>query len=247
MAELSHADALLGPADASGVRTLTLNRPAKANALDAAIVRRVHALLDAIGDETRVLLITGAGRNFCGGFDFAGHEQQSEGDLLLRFVEINELLGRLRRAPYATVAWVNGAAFGAGADIAASCAFRLGAPRARFRFPGFRFGVALGTRRLAEVIGAQRAREVLAANEELNAGQARDCGLLNDVLDETALASRVAQISQSIAGLDPVALRTMLGMTSEQTGDADLADLVRSVARPGIHARIARYREASAR
>jgi enoyl-CoA hydratase/carnithine racemase len=239
-------EALLGAVDADGVRTLTLNRPDKANALNARIVERALELLAAIGDETRLLVVTGAGRNFCGGFDFAGHEQQSEGDLLLRFVRINDLLTTLRRAPYATVAWVNGAAFGAGADIACSCTVRLGAPRARFRFPGFRFGVALGTRRLVEVIGSQRAREVLACNEEIDAELAQRDGLLGAVIDEAAVAARVADLARSMRGLDPVARSTLLAISGAASEDADLADLVRSVARPGIHARIARYRQATA-
>jgi len=155
MAVVSPGDALLGEVGPRGVRTLTLNRPDKANALSDSLVRRVHELLDQVGDETRVLVIAGAGRNFCGGFDFDDHEAQSEGDLLLRFVQINELLARLRQLPCATLAWVHGAAFGAGADIACACAFRLGTMRARFRFPGFQFGVALGTRRLIALIGAR--------------------------------------------------------------------------------------------
>lgn len=239
-------EALLGAVDADGVRTLTLNRPDKANALNASIVERALELLATIGEETRVLVVTGAGKNFCGGFDFAGHEQQSEGDLLLRFVCINELLSTLRRAPYATLAWVNGAAFGAGADIACSCAVRLGAPRARFRFPGFQFGVALGTRRLVEVIGSQRAREVLACNEEMNAEQAQRDGLLAEVIDDAAFAARPAELARSMRGLDAVARRTLLAISGATTEDADLADLVRSVARPGIHARIARYRQPAA-
>ena len=86
---------------------------------------------------------------------------------------------------------------------------------------------------------------MLSANEELNAEQAKACGLLNDVIDDATAAAHATQLARSIAGLDPIAMRTMLSITSEPTDDADLADLVRSIARPGIHARIARYREAA--
>lgn len=247
MAGVTDDTARLGDVDAEGVRTLALNRPDKANALNAALVESLHDCLDRTGEETRVLVITGEGRHFCGGFDFHGFETESHGDLLLRFVRINELLARLRRAPYATIAWVNGAAFGAGADIACSCAWRFGTPRARFRFPGFQFGVALGTRRLAELTGSQRAREILARNEELDADQARACGLLNEIVDETAFAPRPAELARSIQGLDREALATLLANTTAAAHDADLADLVRSVSRPGLRDRIARYRHASAR
>ncbi len=164
--------AMLSAPGANGLRTLLLDRPDKANALSSDLVEAMHARLDEIGTETRALLIRGQGKNFCGGFDFAGHEQQSEGDLLLRFVRINELLARLRRAPFLTIAWVSGAAFGAGADIACACALRLGAANARFRFPGFQFGIALGTRRLAAIVGPDRARAILLHNAEVGATDA---------------------------------------------------------------------------
>ncbi|WP_428420873.1 enoyl-CoA hydratase/isomerase family protein [Methylibium sp.] len=236
--------ALLSPPTAEGVRTLSLNRPDKANALSAALVDHLHASLDAIGPETLALVIRGEGRTFCAGFDLTGHEQSSEGDLLLRFVRINELLARLRQARFLTIAWVAGAAFGAGADIACSCAVRIGTSAARFRFPGFQFGVALGTRRLATLVGAERARAMLLHNEELDAAAALDCGLLTELIDGARPEERVDALMQSTRKLDAAGLRTLLALTDADTANHDLADLVRSVARHGLHARIAAYRRA---
>jgi enoyl-CoA hydratase len=238
--------ALLSDATTSGLRMLRLNRPEKANALSAGLVDAVHACLDRIADETRVLLVTGEGRNFCGGFDFGGYEAQSEGDLLLRFVRIDAILSRLRQAPFLTVAWVSGAAFGAGADIACACALRLGSSTTRLRFPGFRFGVALGTRRLAALAGPERARAILLGNQQLDAPAAVDAGLLNEVCNEADLPQRLAAIVDSVSDLEAASLDTLLAMTDAGCAQRDLADLVASVARPGLHARIARYRAAAA-
>jgi len=237
---------LLSDATETGLRTLRLNRPDKANALSAGMVDAMHACLDRLGDETRVLVIRGEGRNFCAGFDFQSCEQQSEGDLLLRFVRIDGLLARLRQAPFLTIAWVTGAAFGAGADIACACAMRLGSSRARLRFPGFRFGVALGTRRLATIAGAQQARAILLGNEELDAQAALLAGLLTELCSGEELQPRIDAIVRSIAGLDARSLRTLLALTEAKSAQRDLADLVSSVARPGLHARIAAYRAANA-
>lgn len=245
MADMNPAEAALDEADALGVRTLTLQRPDKANALSAGLVLRLHELLDRLGPETRVLVIRGAGTHFCGGFDFSDCDQQSEGDLLLRFVNINRLLERLRGARFVTLACVNGAAYGAGADIACACAWRIGSARARFRFPGFQFGVALGTRRLSRLIGPRRALEVLARNQVIDAAQAQEWGLLTEVMDETSFTSRPVEVARMCEGLDEQARRTLLRITDGVEHDADLADLVRSVARPGLHARVARYRQAS--
>lgn len=243
---MSAEEALLSEPDGHGVRTLTLNRPDKANALCASLVDAAHRRLDAIGAETRMLVVTGAGKHFCGGFDFTGYDTQSEGDLLLRFVRINALLARLRSASYLTVADVHGAAYGAGADIVCACAVRLAAPGSRFRFPGFQFGVALGTRSLAQIVGPTRAREILSRNEELDAARAQACGMLSDVLGDDERAARIGEIAASICMLDGASLAAILSITEPATADADLADLVRSLARPGLHERIARYRGRSA-
>lgn len=238
-------EALLSEPDADGLRTPVLNRPGNANALDHALVQKVHDHLDRVGDETRVLVLSESGRHFCAGFDFTDYEEQSHGDLLMRFVRINEILARLRKAPYVTVAWVHGGAFGAGADIACSCAVRLGTGRARFRFPGLPFGVVLGTRRLMHIVGARRAREILSRNEELDAQQAKACGMLNEAVDDGDREPSVTQLARSMPGLDREWMKRLLVVTEPDTHDADLADLVRSVAQPGLHARIARFRASS--
>ena len=89
-----HADPpLIVSQDGSkAIWTLTLNRPGKANALDAETVERLLATVaDARAAGARALVLEGAGRNFCAGFDFAGYQEQSAGDLLHRFVRIEQL------------------------------------------------------------------------------------------------------------------------------------------------------------
>ena len=164
---------LVGPVDENGVREFTLSRPERANAFGAELGDALLAALRAAhADGTRVLVLRANGKNFCAGFDFTGYEAMSEGDLLLRFVRIEQVLQLLRDAPFVTIARTHHAAFGAGADLVAACLHRVGAPSARFRFPGYRFGVALGTQRLGHVIGVQRAREVLLANATLDSAEA---------------------------------------------------------------------------
>jgi len=233
----------LSPASAEGTRTLRLERPEKANALDTAMVDAIGGALDVLAaDPPRMLVVEGSGRNFCAGFDFTGYESVSEGDLLWRFVAIEGLLARLRALPCVTVACVQGGAFGAGADLAAACTFRLGAPGAKFRFPGFRFGLALGTRALAALIGQQAAREILLSGAVVDTERALSCGLLTAVVDAQAFPGEVAAIGMRHAQLDASSAALALANTRPQTADADLADLVRSVIRPGLKARIARYR-----
>lgn len=223
-------------------RLITLERPEKANALDAVTVTELYeAVSTAIGDSSSFALAS-AGKVFCGGFDFTGLEQESEGDLMLRFARIELLLQAVSAAPVASFALVNGAAFGAGADLAAACIYRIGTSRAKFRFPGFRFGVALGTRRLTNIVGTDQARAILLENRTLSAEEAKEVGLLTHLVDESELIPTAERLLAEHAGLSRDTTARLLRLTSGDTNDADLSDLIRSLAPEGLHERIARYR-----
>lgn len=137
-----------------GAWTLTLNRPDRANALSAELVEQVHTVLDAAEVERpRALVLRGNARHFAAGFDLAGLDDETDASLALRFLRIGVLLERLLRAPYPTVAVVEGAAVGAGADLVLACDHRLVDPSVTLRFPGPAFGVALGGVRRGELAG----------------------------------------------------------------------------------------------
>lgn len=233
---------------AGGVR-LTLDRPDQANAVDDTLVDALHAALrEAAESGTSLVVLDGNGRNFCGGFDFSVLDDCSDGDLLLRFVRIEQVLQLLWNAPFVSVALVHGAAFGAGADLVAASTYRIGAPGCRFRFPGYRFGIALGTRRLGCVVGEQRAREILLANAVLDAETAEAAGLLTRVADPDAWDGLVAGIGDGMTGLDRMATAALLrNVRANPDADArDLAALVHSAAEPGLRGRIVAYRAAAA-
>lgn len=237
----------LGPCSEAGIRTLRLDRADKANALDPDMVEAIGGALDVLASQPpRVLVLEGSGRNFCAGFDFTGHESLHEGELLWRFVAIEQLLQKLRAMPCVTVACVQGGAFGAGADLAAACTFRLGVPGARFRFPGFQFGLALGTRALASLVGQQAAREILLSGEVVDSARALAIGLLTEVVDSVdAFPAQVEAINGRFGRLDAASAVLALRNTAGQdagVSDSDLADLVRSLVRPGLKQRIAAYR-----
>lgn len=230
--------------EGGALQLLTIDRPDKANALDARTVEALsEGLADAI-DEGAPVAFTGDGRAFCGGFDLTEVEAQSHGDLLLRFVRVESLLQAVQHAPVATFALVGGAAFGAGADLAAACAYRIGSRQAKFRFPGFRFGVALGTRRLANLVGQDTARSILLEAKTVSAEEALDLGLLTHLVDHSDLALTAEGLLQTHKGLSQAATSDILSLTTPDTRDADIADLVRSLAPDGLHDRIATYRSA---
>lgn len=224
------------------LRLLTLDRADKANALDATLVAALTEGVAAAADGGVPLALTGVGRTFCGGFDLAGLDDHSQGDLSLRFVRIEALLQAVHHAPVATFALVNGAAFGAGADLAVACAYRIGCPEAKFRFPGFRFGVALGTRRLTHVIGCDRARAILLGNATIGAEEAFEIGLLTHLVERDRLETTARELLDSHRGLSRTSASLILSLTTPDTRDADMADLVRSLSPDGLHERIEDYR-----
>jgi enoyl-CoA hydratase/carnithine racemase len=224
------------------VTRLTLNRPDKRNALSAELVEALlRAVAVASDDGTRLLVVQGNGQSFCAGFDFGGIEQQSDADLVLRFLRVEQLLQAVHHAPCATLALAQGPCFGAGADLVAACMHRVGTPTSRFRMPGLHFGVVLGTRRLARLVGTDAARSLLETTRVFDAGEAMALGFLTAVDDQHRWPGVAQQLGDAARTLPEAAQRAMLAHTGGDTRDADLAALARSVADPGLRDRIVAF------
>lgn len=222
--------------------TLTLNRPEKMNALSAELVDALLAeVAGAHTDATRLLVLRGNGKNFSAGFDFGGYEAQSEGDLLLRFTRIEQLLQAVHHAPFDTLALAHGRNFGAGVDLVSACARRVATADATLRMPGLRFGLVLGSRRFAAQVGADRARAILQAAKTFAAEEALAIGFVHQIAAQGEWPDLVAAATQSGAGLSPEASACLFATVLPDTRDRDLSDLVRSAAAPGLKSRIATY------
>jgi enoyl-CoA hydratase len=225
-----------------GCWTVTLDRPDKANALSRGLV---DALIAAVGEaereHARVIVFKGNGRNFCAGFDFGGFEDQSEAELAQRFVRIELLLQAVARSSCLTVGFAHGRNFGAGVDLFAACKWRVAAPEATFRMPGLAFGVVLGTRRFAALVGSDTARSVLEELRTFDAAAGREMGFISRVAAQDAWDA-VATEAMAAARLLPDVSRAALYRTLDDAAhDRDLADLVRSVSAPGLKDRIRAY------
>jgi enoyl-CoA hydratase len=224
---------------------LQLNRPDKLNALDEGLVDALLAALDtAASDGTRLLTLSGAGRNFSAGFDLSDFEQVSEGDLLLRFVRIEQLLQAVYHAPFQTLALAHGRNFGAGVDLICACNRRIAAPGASFRMPGLRFGLLLGSRRFAHRVGTDVARDILLRSHQFDAEEAQAIGFMHAIAAQEEWTSLPGQARQDIDALTPHATRRLLEITVTDTRAQDLADLVASASLPGLKERIRAYRKA---
>ena len=222
-----------------GVRTLTLARPERGNALSAELVEALLAAVQgaAADSSLHTLLLRAEGDHFCTGLDLSSLDSETDASLLWRLVRIETLLAALWHAPLRTVAVAQGRCWGAGADLFVACETRIAAEATQFRFPGAGFGIVLGTRRLAERVGTDMARRCTVDGQLLAAPDAQRVGLVSRLggLGQTDLAAPVA---------DAVTAAALRRATRSDQRDHDLAALVRSAARPGLKARVQAYRAA---
>lgn len=182
------------------VVVLTIDRPERRNALDHAALEALGAALDGCGDDVRVVVLTGAGGHFCAGADLSGVEDAGFTTLL------RSVLDRLRLAPYVTLAAADGAALGAGTQLAVACDLRMATTQASFGIPAGRLGLAVDewtVSRLAALAGGGPARAMLLAAEVVKGDEAHRFGFVQRIGDLTdALAW-----ADDIAALAPLTLR----------------------------------------
>lgn len=225
-----------------GTLTLTLNRPRRMNALSAHLVNGLSgAISAAYRDNTRLLVLRGIGKNFSAGFDMADYEDESEGDLVLRFIRIEQLLQKIQWAPFDTLALARGRNVGAGVDLIGACARRVATPEASFRMPGLRFDLVLGSRLFAHRVGCDRARDVLQLSQTFGAPDAYTWGFLTKVATVGQWTNVVNDAEAAAKGLSANAAAQLFRVTRQDSRDADLAEVVRSASQPGLKARIAGY------
>ena len=191
-----------------GVLTLTLNRPERLNALNAALIEALSAGIKRAGaePECRAVLITGAGRGFCAGADLANRAFAPGGirpDLGQALDKgINPLIRAIRNLPKPVVCAVNGPAAGAGANIALACDIVLAAKSAQFLQAFARIGLipdAGGTFHLPRLVGDARARALMMLAEPIGAEQAEASGMIYRAVDDEDLLGEAHTVAERLA------------------------------------------------
>ena len=199
------------------VRRVTLNRPAKLNAMDVALVDGLHRALDelAADRECRVVILTGAGRGFCAGLDLGGYGAPAGTDGLgpvqRGFAvqqQIAALIPRLRSLRQPVIAAVNGPASGGGFALVLGSDIRIAAEAARFNAAFVRIGLSacdIGTSwLLPRIVGAGRAHELMLTGRLFDAGEARRIGLVLDVVPGDRLIDRALEEAALVIANSPM-------------------------------------------
>ena len=191
-----------------GVLTLTLNRPDKMNAFNVALHAALAAAVGRAADEDacRVVVLTGAGKGFSAGQDLAdravapGEGRPDLGESIEK--RYNPLIRALRALPKPVVCAVNGAAAGAGANIALACDIVVAAKSARFLQAFARIGLVPdsgGTFFLPRLVGDARARALMMLADPIGAEQAEAWGMIWRAVDDDQLQGVVREIAMRLA------------------------------------------------
>jgi enoyl-CoA hydratase len=230
---------MLNVESSANITKLTLNNPNKGNALSFEIVEALieQTTLALSNANVHTIELHAQGAHFCTGLDLSNLDNESDGDLLHRLVRIETFLAMLWSAPITTKAFAKGRTWGAGADIFVACEHRLLDENTTFRFPGAQFGIALGTARLTDRIGTDKARLLILHGQEMHAAEAIRSGLASAFVDDHQPHElRVSYIAAAT-------IRSASRDTQPERADSDLATLVRSASAPGLKQRIIQYRD----
>jgi enoyl-CoA hydratase/carnithine racemase len=194
-----------------GVLVATLNRPDRLNAQTVQMFAELDQLAHDLSDsDVRTLIITGAGRAFCAGYDLADAEELanlSPLGMLGRQERAARALAAIRGVPMPVIAAVNGPAAGGGFALALAADIRLGAPEARFNAAFVRIGLTagdLGTSwLLPRLIGPARAAELAYTGGFVEAEEAERIGLLNRIVPADRLLDEALALAGQIAANSP--------------------------------------------
>jgi len=184
------------------VALLTIDRPDRRNAVDHDTLLAIGGALDrAASDRVRAIVLTGAGGHFCAGADLKGLEDAGFATVL------RGVLDALTSVPAATIAAVDGAALGAGTQLASFCDLRVATPRATFGIPAAKLGLMVDANTVARVValaGAGPAREMLLAAGTIDGSRAHALGFVQrvgELADALAWAEEIARLAPlTIAG-----------------------------------------------
>jgi methylglutaconyl-CoA hydratase len=209
-------------ADEGRLRTITLNRPERRNAMTPEMqLELLAALEEAAVSSCRVVVLQGAGQAFCSGLDLSALQamsNQTPADHRADAERITRLFRTLYELPKPTIAAVHGPAIAGGTGLATICDFTLAVPTSKFGYTEARIGFvpALVSAFLALQIGDKRARDLLLTARLFDAEEAYRLGLVNEVVPPDSLAEHVRALAQMLAANSPESLRATKQLLAAQ-------------------------------
>jgi len=215
-------------AKADGLATLTLNAPDKLNAVSRRMIAEIKQAWEEIGADSsvRAVLLTGAGRGFCAGADLSDPDRKNDADsgsALDKF--FNPVIRTMRAVPKPIVAAVNGVAAGVGMSFALAADIAIAARSASFLQAFARIGLLPdggSTWFLPRLVGEQRARALAMLAPQISAEQAKQWGLIWDVVDDAQLMPAANELARRLASGPTQSLARIKDAMNQAAGN-DLA------------------------
>jgi len=211
MAEPNEPRVVLERADA--VATVRLNRPRALNALDTSTLQELARAIREIRRDAgvRVVIVTGRGeRAFCAGADIAAMAEMTPTEALAYSQLGHDVFARIEALEVPVIAAVNGVALGGGLELALACDLIVAATEARLGLPEITLGLIPGfggTQRLALRVGLAKARRLIYLGDMIEAPQAHEIGLVDQIAPRAELAGEVQSLAAALGAQAPVALR----------------------------------------
>ena len=220
----------------AGIARVTLNRPEKRNALNPELMTSLQQALERAAEDpqVRVVLLTGAGQDFCSGADLSGLDRTAEQGVLDHMAaaqQLAEIFRTMRHHPRPIIAAVRGRALAGGCGLATACDLILAAESSQFGYPEVKIGFvpAMVMAILRRSVSEKRAFELIATGEIITAGQAHAVGMINRVYPDAEFEVRVEEYvaalisrSASAVSLGKNLLYHMDGMTFDASIEAGI-------------------------
>lgn len=232
-------------ATADGVVFVTINRPAKRNAFDAATIAALREAFETLhgADRVRLVFVRGAGGTFSAGADLAWMRDAadwSESDNRDDAMGLARMLKALHEVPALTVALVEGSAMGGGAGIVAACDMAVAIEGSRFAFSEVKLGLIPATIApyVIEAVGARRARQLFLTANIFDADYAAHAGLIDMVLPEGSMDEFVSMLTDSLSANAPGAMGDAKRLVNDIAGHRIDGGLIEDTARRIARARV---------
>lgn len=193
------------------VATLTINRPDALNALNAQMLDEMQHYLRSVwyDDTLRVIIVTGGGKAFVSGADIAELSTMDVPQGIKKSAIGQHVMKSFENIPKVTIAAINGFCFGGGMELALACDIRLASEKARMGLPEVKLGIIPGyggTQRLARLVGAGRAKQMVFTGEFYRADKCYEYGIVQEVYPPDELLAKVREMAQMIASRGPLAV-----------------------------------------
>ena len=194
------------------VGIITINRPKALNALNEDVLNELEQAFDAVDlGAVRCLILTGAGeKSFVAGADIGAMSTMTKAEGAAFGKKGNDIFLKIEKFPIPVIAAINGFALGGGCEISMSCDIRICSENALFGQPEVGLGITPGfggTQRLARLVGAGMAKQLIYTARNIDAAEAKRIGLVNEVYPLADLMPAAKKMAAGIAGNAPIAVR----------------------------------------